>query len=423
MKPIRIRNLHIRRRSLPQVLASVIFLMPFLLAVLIDFLGLPSAIKYSIDVAWIGLLILTIVKRRIQFDRKLLPLVLVVIGFFAYTLLIYCFRFQSPAYYLWGFRNNFRFYIAFFAFLTYFDEEEVNSLFRLIDVLFWVNAAVSAVQYFILGYQQDYLGGLFGVETGCNAYTIIFYSVVLIKSILGMMNGTETMSACLIRCMVALGFSALAELKVFFLLFVMILVVTAVLTKFSWKKCLLFIAAGAFVSCGSLILSELFGSSSNLSLERILELIFAPSYSSTSDLGRLTAIPIISETILTDPISRLFGLGLGNCDTASFAICNTPFYQNHSQLHYTWFSSAFLFLETGFLGLIMYLSFFVIVFISAVRQMRKGSGNLLHCQMAVVISAVCIALTFYNSSLRMEVGYIAYFALSLPFVGRKKQGK
>ena len=36
--------------------------------------------------------------------------------------------------------------------------------------------------------------------------------------------------------------------------------------------------------------------------------------------------------------------------------------------------------------------------------------------MGAIMSVTCIVLTFYNSALRAEGGYMAYFALALPFV-------
>ena len=84
-------------------------------------------------------------------------------------------------------------------------------------------------------------------------------------------------------------------------------------------------------------------------------------------------------------------------------------------MNYNWFSSAFLFLETGYIGLIAYLSFFVICFICAVRQLKKGA-NELFCRISMIISIICIIMVFYNSSLRTETAYMVFFALALPFV-------
>ena len=73
------------------------------------------------------------------------------------------------------------------------------------------------------------------------------------------------------------------------------------------------------------------------------------------------------------------------------------------------------FFETGIIGLIAYLSFFVMCFILARRQIKKGANELLG-RIGMIMSAVCFILVFYNSSLRTEIAYMAFFSLSLPFI-------
>ena len=417
----KIGNLYIKKRTFPEWLTCYIFLMPFLLSFFLDFLGAPSIIKYTIDLAWIGVFVFLFLKKRVSLERKIAPFTTFIGLFFIYLLIVYLFHFQSPFYYLWGVRNNFRFYIAFLAFALLFDEEDVDSCFKLIDILFWINAIVSFVQFFAFDYSQDYLGGIFGVEKGCNAYSIIFFSLVLSKSLLLYMNHKEEAWLCFLKCTIALIIAAMAELKFFFVVFVLILFISALFTRFSWRKFLLLLLSAILIMFAGSILTSLFGAGNNLSFQRILELSTATTYSSAEDLGRFTAIPTISKTILTDFSDKLFGMGLGNCDTSAFAICNTPFYQRYEGLHYNWFSSAFWFLETGYIGLTAYLAFFVVCLVYTVKQLKKGNRNPLFCQIAIIFSVLCIALTFYNSSLRMEVGYFAYFALALPLITHHRE--
>lgn len=416
-------KLYIRKRNLSQWLTGYIFLIPFLLAFLQEFLNLPSIVRYTVDLAWILVFVLLFFKKHLLLEKKITPLITIIALFFATASLVYLFRYESIFYYLWGIRNNFRFYIAFIAFAVLLDEKDIKSCFKLVDVLFWVNVAVSFFQYFILHYEQDRLGGIFGVEKGCNAYSLIFFGIVLSKSLLSFMNGEEKTITCLLKCSIALFISALAELKFFFIIFVIILIMSTIFTKFSFRKFVVLFISAFLISFSSTILTSLFGENSNLSLERILELVTATSYSTAEDLGRFTAIPTLSNTILTHPIEQIFGLGIGNCDTSSFAICNTPFYQSYSYLHYNWFSSAFLFLETGYVGLITYLIFFVICFILAIKQLKNKNSNPLYCQIGMIFAVLCVILTFYNSSLRMEVGYLAYFALALPFINKDNFNK
>lgn len=421
MKTLRIQRRYIQKQSLQQLLTEYLFVFPLFVAILTEFLGLPSFLKYTADVAWVGLLALSLAKGRMVLKKSTLPMLCITIGFFLLTLIVYGFRFQSPAYYLWGFRNNFRYYVAFFAFAAFLNQEDVDNWFAFFDKLFWINVVVSLVQFLFLGYEQDYLGGIFGVGLGCNANTLVFFIVVLTRSVLQMMTGERTTAHCVAHVLAASVIAALAELKVFFLMLMMILLLAAAMTKFSWKKCFLLIFMVICFFMGSSILVLVFGSSSRLSLDNILRLVFAESYSSSNDLSRMNAIKVISSTILTNPLGRLFGLGLGNCDTSAFAVCNTPFFQTHSYLHYTWFSRAFLFLETGYIGLGLYTAFFLACLLMAIWQMRKGRCSQLYGKFAIIIALQCAVLTVYNSSLRLDIAYIVYFSLATPFVNGNKR--
>lgn len=414
-------KLHIRKHTFPQWVTLFIFTMPFLLAFLQNIMMFPTLIKYTLDVAWVLVTISMLFRRNVTVKKRLLPFVILVAAFFLFTLFVYLFRFQSIFYYLWGFRNNFRFYFAFFAYCTYLDDEDVTTCFKFIDIVFWIDVVVCLYQFFALGYKQDFLGGIFGVERGCNAYTITFLSIVLIKSMLLFMDKKESFVSCALKCAVILLISALAELKFMFLIFVVILLLSAVFTSYSWRKVLLFLVVFLFFTVASTIITQMYGENSQITFERIFELITADSYATESDLGRMTAIPVIAATILTNFWSRLFGLGLGNCDASNFAICNTPFYQSHSELHYTWFSSAFLFLEVGYIGILFFVLFFILCFVLSAVMKKKGTSDTFYCQMAMIMCVVCIILMFYNPSLRSEISYLIYFILALPFIGCKKE--
>lgn len=421
MRTIKIKKLHIRKRTLPHWLTIYLCVMPFFLN-MFQILGDGfSILKYTLDAAWVGILALTLMNRYVRIRKKVLPMVVLTAVLLAYTAVVYCFRFQSPFYFLWGFRNYFRFYVAFLAFAAFLDERETDGYFRLLEALFWVNVLVSLFQYAVLGYKQDYLGGIFGVSRGCNSNTLVFFSLVLIRSVLQMLNGQKTMGACMLQLVAASVIAAMAELKMFFLILVVIFGMAMLLTKFSWKKMILAVILVLCLFFGSTILVDVFGSSNDLSLENIMRLILSKSYSTANDLGRLSAIPILSRTILAEPLDQLVGLGLGNCDTSAFAICNTPFYQSHGHLNYTWFSTAFLFLETGYIGLTLYALFFAVCLAAAMLRLKRKTGNRLHCQIGVIMAVLCMALMIYNSSLRTDIGYIAYFGLALPFVDRSSE--
>ncbi len=409
--------LSIKKRSFCQVLNLYIIIMSLALNFLQDFLRFPSLIKYTLDLALVVVLVCMIFEQK-QFiiHKKIAPVVAFIAAYIVYVSIVYLFKYQSIFYFLWGIRNNLRYYIAFMAFVYFFDKDDVELCTKLIDVTFALHIVVTFFQFFVLGYKQDYLGGIFGVQLGCNGNSMMLMLIVCIKSLIMYMYGKETLAATIARCALSLVVAAMAELKFFFVLFLLILIGAAMITKFSWKKVSIIASAALAVFIAGSIFTAIWGEDAALSLERVIKLITATSYSSSIDLGRFTAIPAISDTIMTDTWQRLFGLGLGNCDTSAFEICNTPFYRTHSYLNYNWFSSAFSFIETGYFGVLFSLSFFAIIFICAMQLKKKHNSNAEHCDIAAISAATCVALFFYNSSLRTDIAYIFFFVLALPFV-------
>ena len=101
-------------------------------------------------------------------------------------------------------------------------------------------------------------------------------------------------------------------------------------------------------------------------------------YTSSGDMNRLNAIPVINELWLKNGWQRAFGMGLGNCDYASFDFLTTPFFKTYSDLHYTWISYAFLYMETGWIGLMFYYGFFALTFFE-IRRIEKTVRRIIYC--------------------------------------------
>lgn len=412
-----ISNLNIKKRTQAQWLVQMFVLLPLIRAVLIEFFHLPSAMDYVLDLVWLAMLLYLLLQPG-GFRLKCAgPLLVWIFLFFAYTLVVSLLRNQSPLYYLWGLRNNFRMYIAFFAFCAFMDRSDAEKYLVFMDVLFWLNLVLTLIQY-AMGYRFDFLGGIFGTTIGCNSYSNIFLMIVMTKSLVYCFNQKESLALCLAKCFAALLVAALAELKFFFAEFLFIAGIVFCMTSFSMRKLLVVAAAGAGVLVGIAILTQIYPHFANAFIPQNFIAIATSDkgYTMEGDFNRLTAISSANEQFLTNAVDRWFGLGLGNCDTSSFGFLETAFATAHAdRTHYNWFSTSFIHIETGYVGLLLFFGFFGMVFLCAKRQEKRG-GDLLHCQIARVMALCSVLLGIYNSSLRTEAGYLVYFVLALPFL-------
>ena len=246
--------------------------------------------------------------------------------------------------------------------------------------------------------------------------------IISARTIILYLNKIVSLRLCFVKCVFMLYIAALAELKFFYIEFILIVVVAILLTDFSWRKLAIIISSFAIVLMGYALLAVLFPNSAGfLSIEGILKIAASDrGYTSSGDMNRLTAIPVISKHFLKTPLEQLFGMGLGNCDNAGYAFLTSPFFVRHSSLHYQWFSYAFLYLETGYIGLLMYAIFFVLVFLEGTKKMQRTQQQTINDQIASIVAFCCILISIYNSALRIEAGYMAYFVLSLPFIKSQK---
>ncbi len=420
-------KIKIKKTSQPAFLCWCIILIPFMFGTLISLLNMPNAIKYVLDATWVSLLafiFLNIMRKKATIIKESKVFYIWVIAFLLFTVIAYVLNYQSFLYYLWGFRNNFRFYIAFFAFAIFLKEEDILNFWKIVDFLFWINVLVCLIQYFVFGFHQDYLGGIFGTTVGCNGYLNIFFVITITKSILFYLNKKENVWVCMLKCGAALLICAFAELKFFYVEFIVILVLAIILTEFSWRKFLLVIGGIIGVMFATQLLGKLFPVFNDIfTIKALFESAYEGGYSSAVSLNRLNTIPIISERFLTTLPDKLFGFGLGNCDTAAYSIVNTPFYIKYSYLRYNWFSTAFIFLETGFIGLIFFFTFFIMIYVLTVKMMKRNSNSndKIYYQITAVVSICCILIGIYNATLRVECGYMIYFVLAFPFILQKSK--
>lgn len=387
----------------------------------IELVGLP-VLKYTMDVAW-GFLLVSLALNRFGVPgRELKASVNCIWLFLVLTLVGFIINGGPIVYYLWGFRNNFRFFVFFLACVKFLDAEDIDGYMRLLNKLLYLHFAVAMIQYFIFGYKRDHLGGIFGTGMGNNGSSLLFMLVVMTYSLLSYMEHRKKLMTFVIEGSMTVVIAACSELKAFFVFYIAVVALCLLVTDFSYKKLFIMLLSFAGINVGVVLLEKIFPDWAGwFSWDAILEMgISSAGYTGTGDLNRLTAIPAVWTGFLDTWVTRLFGLGLGNCDNASFSFLTTPFYERYSHLHYNWFSSSFALLETGLLGFGVYILFFVMIFLGAVKRQKNKAAGDIYCQLAKVMAVVSLVLIIYNHSMRTEVGYMMYFVLALPFIGSKK---
>ncbi|WMJ85815.1 hypothetical protein [Anaerocolumna sp. MB42-C2] len=379
-----------------------------------SFIAGVHALYYTIDIAN-TLLFLNILycKKYKELFKGSSKIVAIWICFFiGYAIFISIVKIDNVGLFLWAIRNNFRYYIFFFSCILW-----LKGNFKFFNNLIIANFVAVLFEYLILGKRQDWIGGIFGFIGGdVNAPLNIFLIVITTYSVIYYLNKRESFKTFILKTASSFLIAAIAELKIFYIEFAIILLFAVLITDFTIKKIIIVLAfvLGAVVSLRMLyiVMPELdpeFFSISHMYL-------YATShkgYTGSGDMNRFNFLSQCNE-ILKTKSNMITGLGLGNCEVATNIGWYSKFFSTYSYTHYNWLSSTFMYLELGWIGIIMYFGLFILFFIKII-QLGQNKNNLLNSQICAILALMTIVLLFYNSSMRGDYAYLMFYALAIPF--------
>lgn len=381
-----------------------------------DFFHIPSFTRYFMDIFLIIGLLFTYKTDKIKIVRSKY-----FYKFFCfyilYLALSYIVLFQSPFYFINGLMRLFRFYLFFMLCVIWMKKEDVDKIIKILKYLFYINFFVTLYQYFILNINGDYLGGIFGISKGCNGYSNIFLIVWASVSLMDFIHNRKKLWNVIIDIVMILIIAVLASIKFFFIEFMIAGLIIVFYTKFSFKKLFFLILSSlALLSCMYLLTIVFPNDRQIFTVDEFLNYAGGSGYNASGSINRSTFMDFVNDNFLTDGFSRLFGLGLGNCDYSGMDLMTSQFYINNFLTRYYWFSSAHVYLEQGLIGLVLYLSFFGYITICSLRYINKNSIKNYYYGIAIIIALESIVVFLYNQSMTQESAYIMYFLMALPFM-------
>lgn len=428
------REVSVRKTSLKDIRIKIsasnfIYIQIFYLMIVFflrDVFGMPSAITYVTDV--IMVLAFLCCLRRIQRTMNLAQAriqLYIIIAILLFMCLGAILNTVDPLLFVWGIRNNLRFFLFFLSCIVLLDTHDVDNLFKLILVFFWINAIVVTIQYFALGISKDYLGGIFGIQQGSNTYTNILLCIVMSYTVSSFFKSKLSILKLVLYLAVIFYIAVLAELKVVYAEFIVVFIVAVISQKPSLKTIGLLLIGLLALIFGLWLLGAYDPDALNVFLDSDVfdRYLSGNGYTNSGDLNRFTAVAQIQEMFFSGSwVNTLFGFGLGSCDTSSFTLFQSDFFYQYEYLHYRWFSHAWVYLEQGIIGLILLLLFFVSILFYCIKRRKKSSGN------SYMLSAFLFTITtligiIYNCGLEVEACYMIAFVCAVPFIVIKSNNK
>lgn len=412
-------NNSVKTRDLAKFLIKFQIIYNCVIKFCIGYLGIPSSANYVTDLVTLMLVILMLqcnhctIEKSSQFIIAMLFVIVVIISYigngYSATLLI------------WGGRNLFRFYLFFFACIYFLNVSDFDNIMDGLKILFWVNIALIIYQRWGLNYFGDACSGLYSlgnISGGNGSVNILMYVVVCY------VLAEQAEKKIKIRTMILYLFSALAvaafiELKYFFIEMIVIVCLYTGLRRKSIRAWAFLGIAMVALFWGIDLLQKINPSFAGFfQIEEIID--DSMQYGISEKVGRLSGMSIMLDNYLITPFQKLFGIGLGNADySSSFDIFTSDFYRQHYGLSYYFFMSAWMMVETGILGTIIYLSMFALAIYKSWKMCKTKD---FHAYAAVMLSVSALLQYFYNQMLRVETsGYLLQLTIALIFIIQKEK--
>ena len=407
------------------IIKCILYIVLFM-NIAIDLFHVPNSVKYVNDVLVLILLIGLIqhtanlkVFRQVKYRNVLFAMfVYILINFITDIINLVDFPLI-----VWASRNTYRFFVFFVACIIYLEKKDIVNFLDSLYGIQIVNIILIIYQFAFLGLRQDTLGGIFGF--GGNAGLLIYSVLLLSYSMTQYIYKACSLPKFLFVFLSTSIGSVLAEIRIFFVFVIIIYLVNLCLNykinKLSLRKIGIAVVAVILAVVALQIYSVLFPYVSFSIQDLIKE---GSSTGGGYNISRLGAFKDIDSIFYHGSILKnLFGLGFGNCEFSSFDFFTSSFYLIYGSYNYRWFTHQWIFLESGYFGIISFFVIFVVMLIYTFKLQKK-----LICNQDKILNIVCLIMIItsmisiiYNSLLKADFGYLAYWSMCISAVLVKHQ--
>lgn len=371
--------------------------------------GFPKSIMFGIDIVYIILLIKVFLTR--PNSRMAIPTAILVLLFFSVVLGMVL-NGSEISNFIWGARSEFLCMTVLYASIKYLVFDDIERIMRFFFKFQFLNLVCAAYQYHVLGYFQDLNNGAFIGGAYQNVFCAILFSYYFYKYI----NHEDKLWKLVFVCISSLYIAVVEEEKFIFIEFAGIIAYYFVSSGMNLKKYLIMIGC-AFA--GFVTLPLLNAVNGQVSMEMLTSwdsfIEYATMVGYGYELPRIGSSIVISSLFLTTPIREFFGLGLGMCEDAStISFIDTSFYQQWSWLHYEWFTFQIQFMQTGWIGMILYISFFISLLCVNFRCRKLMPDKYKYLSdFSITLTFISIAVIWYSMSTRGYAGNFIYFSIAV----------
>lgn len=289
--------------------------------------------------------------------------------------------------------------------------DDYKKLFNIFFYYQFVNLACTIYQYFVLGYYQDMNNGAFtggsSQDFFCGILAIYYYSGYIRK---------EEPFWKVVFVFLSCGIIAILQEEKFILAEIALAIVyQAVIGKKNIKNIFIISASAILVPIVVSTMGEVNGDYASESLSNSNN-IWENLTTEGAGYGfpRFGSTFLISRFFSFSSTNDLFGLGCGACENTNLSWADTTFLDHYGYLNYFQYPIQLGFLQTGWLGIILYIGFFVSIVVYNFKCKKHAPLKYKsYFDVAIMISLICVSLIWYNQTLKWYYAIMPFLFLAM----------
>lgn len=305
-------------------------------------------------------------------------------------------------------------YLGFGVFLiaTYvMTVADFKKLFRIFYYYQFVNLGTSLYQYLTLGYYQDLNNGAF---TG-GATQDFFCGILIVYYYTAYIRHEEPFRKCVFVLLSCFTIAVLQEEKFILAEIAIVVLYQAIIGKKNFKNLMIIII---FVMALPIVITKIGDINGEYASESLSSTTSINENLTDAGAGygfpRVGSLPLISAMFFHNTQEELLGLGCGICENTTLSFADTYFIERYGHLNYYQYPIQLTFLQTGLIGVILYVGFFVSLLVYNIkRRFFAEEQYKTTYDLAVMINIICIALIWYNQTLKWYYAIMPFLFLSL----------
>ena len=263
----------------------------------------------------------------------------------------------APQYIIWQAISFSRLFVWIYLFRIFWDKDYIRAFMGFVYKMQVPNVIFVLIQYYVLGLFQDNIGGIFGVERGCNGILNVYLCIVVAWGLNLYLAKEGRLSGLLLTVLSALLIAAVAELKFFFVEFALIVAISILYARVSRKT---IVSVAAIVLLIAVALS-VFAAINPFQYETLVDFDALMTEADNSNIetgygiSRLNVFSQISEQFFNgDLFTMMFGFGFGSASQSSMPFFCSPFFSLYGWLNYHFLTSAMVFIQLGYIGTVLF---------------------------------------------------------------------